>query len=191
MAWPKIILCFLLLIPSCPILLVIKTSHSVQLQRESFSPLDGVLLMNHWTKPTRSSDLLSGVCFRLAWWLSCKESTCQCRRHGFDPWIGKTPWRREWLPTPVFPCGSAGKESACNAGDMGLIPGLGRRPGKGRGYPHQYYGLEDSGRNESDMTDWLSLSALGSHSLCMKLNSIGHLVSGNIHIYINICGLPW
>ena len=35
-------------------------------------------------------------------WLSCKESTCQCRRHGFDPWIGKIPWRRDWQPTPIF-----------------------------------------------------------------------------------------
>ena len=34
-----------------------------------------------------------------------------------------------------FPCGSAGKESACNAGDLGLIPGLGRSPGEGNGYP--------------------------------------------------------
>ena len=36
---------------------------------------------------------------------SCKESTCQCRRHkrpGFDPWVGKIPWRRKWQPTPVF-----------------------------------------------------------------------------------------
>ena len=40
------------------------------------------------------------------------------RRPGFNPWVGKIPWRRERLPTPVFlgfPCGSAGKESACNA----------------------------------------------------------------------------
>ena len=39
----------------------------------------------------------------------------------------KIPWRRKWLPTPVFlgfPGGSVGKESACNAGDLGLIPGL-------------------------------------------------------------------
>ena len=34
-----------------------------------------------------------------------------------------------------FPCGSANKESACNAGDLGLIPGLGNSPGKGKGYP--------------------------------------------------------
>ena len=44
-----------------------------------------------------------------------------------------------------FPFGSAGKESACNAGDMGSILGLGRSPGKGKGYPFQYSGLENSG----------------------------------------------
>ena len=51
------------------------------------------------------------------------------------------------LPTPVFlgfPFGSAGKESAYNAGDLGLIPGLGRSAGEGKGYPLQYSGLENS-----------------------------------------------
>ena len=43
-----------------------------------------------------------------------------------------------------FPRGSAGKESSCNAGDMGSIPGLGRSPGEGKGYPVQYSGLENS-----------------------------------------------
>ena len=43
-----------------------------------------------------------------------------------------------------FPGGSAGKESSCKAGDLGLIPGLGRSPGKGNGYPLQYSGLEKS-----------------------------------------------
>ena len=43
-----------------------------------------------------------------------------------------------------FPCGSAGKESACNAGDLGSIPGLGWSPGEGNGYPLQYSGLENS-----------------------------------------------
>ena len=43
-----------------------------------------------------------------------------------------------------FPCGSAGKESACNAGDLGSIPGLGKSPGEGKGYPLQYSGLENS-----------------------------------------------
>ena len=31
-----------------------------------------------------------------------KKSACQCRRHGFSPWVGKIPWRRKWQPTPVF-----------------------------------------------------------------------------------------
>ena len=42
-----------------------------------------------------------------------------------------------------FPCGSAGKEFACNVGDLGLIPGLGRAPGEGKGYPLQDSGLEN------------------------------------------------
>ena len=51
------------------------------------------------------------------------------------------------LPSPVFlgfPGGSAGKESTCNAGDLGWIPGLGRSPGEGKGHPLQYSGLENS-----------------------------------------------
>ena len=43
-----------------------------------------------------------------------------------------------------FPCGSAGKESTCNAEDLGSIPGLERFPGEGKGYPYLYSGLEYS-----------------------------------------------
>ena len=59
---------------------------------------------------------------------------------------GKFSWRRDRLPTPVFlgfPWGSAGKESAWNMEDLGLIPGLGRAPGEGKGYPLQDSGLEN------------------------------------------------
>ena len=62
-----------------------------------------------------------------------------------------------------FPCGSAGKESACNAGDLGSIPGLGRSPEEGRGYPFQCSGPENSmncithGVTESDTTEPRSL----------------------------------
>ena len=65
----------------------------------------------------------------------------------FDSWVGKTRWRRDRLPTPVFlgfPCGSSGKESARSVGDLGSIPGLGRSPGEGKGYPLQYSSLENS-----------------------------------------------
>ena len=51
------------------------------------------------------------------------------------------------IPTPVFlgfRCGSAGKESACNVGDLGSIPGLERSPGERKGYAPQYSGLENS-----------------------------------------------
>ena len=43
-----------------------------------------------------------------------------------------------------FPGGWAGKESACNVGNLGSVPGLGRFPGEGKGYPLQYSGLENS-----------------------------------------------
>ena len=75
-----------------------------------------------------------------------KESTCNAGDPRLDSWVGKIRWRRDRLPTPVFlgfPCGSAGKESY-NVGDLGSIPGLGRSPGNGKGYPLQYSGLENS-----------------------------------------------
>ena len=69
-----------------------------------------------------------------------------------------------------YSCGLAGKESACNAGDLGLIPGLGRSPGERKGYLLQYSGLEncmDSSWSceESDMTEQLSLHFSYSYSL--------------------------
>ena len=50
----------------------------------------------------------------------------------FEPWF-----------SGGFPGGSDGKESTCNAGDPGLIPGWERSPGEGNGYPRQYSGLEN------------------------------------------------
>ena len=35
-------------------------------------------------------------------WHLCKESACQCKRHGLYLWVGKIPWRKKWQPTPVF-----------------------------------------------------------------------------------------
>ena len=57
-------------------------------------------------------------------------------RHDGHEFVGSGCW---W----GFPCGSAGKESACNVGDLDSIPGLGRSPGEGKGCPLQYFGLEN------------------------------------------------
>ena len=46
-----------------------------------------------------------------------KESACKCRRHEFDPWVGKIPWRKKWQPTPVFlPGESHGQRSLAGYG---------------------------------------------------------------------------
>ena len=95
-----------------------------------------------------------------------KESACHAGDPSFDSWVRKICWRRDRLPTSAFlgfPCTSAGKESACNARDLGSIPGLGRSPGKGKSYPLQYFGLENSvdyrpwSCKELDTTERLSL----------------------------------
>ena len=69
------------------------------------------------------------------------------------------------------PGGSDGKESSWNAGDLGSIPGMGRSPGEGKGYPLQYSGLEDSmdytwDHKEPDMTEQLSLSLTVKRVIC-------------------------
>ena len=103
-------------------------------------------------------------------------------RPRFDSWVRKIPSRRDRLPTPVFLGflgGSAGKESTCNAGDLGLIPGLGRSPGKGNGYPLQYSGLENSmdcGRllKPSSSLSAHTLPTLGSTNSADSVNSGTH-----------------
>ena len=72
-----------------------------------------------------------------------------------------------------FRCGSMGKESACNAGDLGAMPGLGRSPGEGKGYPLQYSSLENSTdclvhgvvKSQTQLSDFHSLT-LASQQPC-------------------------
>ena len=77
---------------------------------------------------------------------------------------GRSPGERDRLSTPVFlgcPGGSAGKESARNAGDLSSIPELGRFPGEEIGYPLQHFGLEKTIHEvakKSEMAEQLSLS---------------------------------
>ena len=82
-----------------------------------------------------------------------------------DSWIRKIRWRKDRLPTPVFegfPGGSAVKEYACNAGDLGSIPGLGRFPWRREMlptpvfWPGEFHGLYS--QKKSDTTEQLALS---------------------------------
>ena len=94
------------------------------------------------------------------------------------------PKRGIYLFLYIYTCfhgGSAGKESTCNAGDLGSIPGLGRSPGEGKGYPHQYSGLENSmdcivhgGHKESDMTEWLSLHLIHTRGIYLYVYTHTH-----------------
>ena len=69
----------------------------------SCSPFLSSLRLPHFLPPSP---------IRLPRWLSSKESTRQCRRCRFDPWVGKISWRRKWQPTPVFlPGKSHGQQS--------------------------------------------------------------------------------
>ena len=61
-----------------------------------------------------------------------------------SPWVHKESDTTERLNLTDLSCGSADEESSCNAGDLGSVPGLGRSPGEGKGYPLQYSGPENS-----------------------------------------------
>ena len=81
--------------------------------------------------------------------------------------------RPPYLP-PDSPCGSAGKESACNAGDLGLISGLARSPGVGKCYPLQISGLENSMdcivHEDAKSWTWLSNFHIRVHITCLLRN---------------------
>ena len=99
------------------------------------------------------------------------------RRPQFNSWVRKIHWRKDRLPTPVFlgfPGASAGKESASNVGDLDSIPGLGRSPGEGKGYPLQYSGLENS-------MDCIVYGLYNIYILCIR-----HFIHTHIYIYDKI-----
>ena len=60
--------------------------------------------------------------------------------HSLHSYRASRPLQGPHVQCEGFPCGSAGKEPTCNAGDPGSIPGLGRSPGEGKGYPLKYTG---------------------------------------------------
>ena len=77
----------------------------------------------HLQHPARLRPGMSQPSFSLGYlggWLSCKEPACQSRIPGFDPWVGRIPWRRKWQPTPVFlPGKSHGWRSLVGYGPWG------------------------------------------------------------------------
>ena len=91
------------------------------------------------------------------------------------------------LPDGGFPGGSAGKESTCNAGDLGLIAGLGRSSGEGKGYPLQYSGLEN-------FMDCIVHGAAKTQTQLNNFHSLSH-THRHMHMYthMHICSLtlPW
>ena len=95
-----------------------------------FMPLKHYIYYTH--THTHTHTYMPYIC--LPRWLSGKESTCQCRRcrrHGFNPWVRKIPWKRAWPPTPVF------------------------WPGESHGQ-RSLAGYSPWGHKESDMTEQLS-----------------------------------
>ena len=84
-----------------------------------------------------------------------------------------------------FPGSSTGKESSCNVGDLGSIPGLGRSPGEGKGCPLQYSGLENSmdcivrgvAKSRTRLSDF--------HSLTPQCRGLSHLTDHLEHLIIS------
>ena len=77
-------------------------------------------------------------------WLLRKKDEKSPTQPDTSSWNFRTQGQRDLKILMGFPDSSVGKESACNVGNLGSIPGLGRSSGEGKGYPLQYSGLEDS-----------------------------------------------
>ena len=89
-----------------------------------------------------------------------------------------------------FPGGSAGKESTCNTGDLGSIPGLGRSPGEGNGYSLLYSGLENSmdcmihgvAKNQTLLSDFTLLLCIYYMLFCNHLSFIINIITYSTNI---------
>ena len=123
-----------------------------------------------WEDPLEKGEETHGSVLGLPWWLSWSRIHLQCRRPQLSSWFRKISGRRDRVPTPVFlvfPGGSDSIESACGAGDLGSLSGLGRSPRGGHSNPFHYSSLENphgqwsleaqsSGSQRVRPTEWLS-----------------------------------
>ena len=99
-----------------------------------------------------------------------------------------------------FPGGSDGQESACSAGVLGSIPGLGRSPGEGNSCPLQYSCLEIPGREgqatvhgvtKSDMTEWLSHYFQALYSVPSIYSNIRFCTNATLLWWLSLCSVVW
>ena len=106
-----------------------------------------------------STNKMQGNCF-YPWWLGRFRICLQCRRPRFDAWVRKIPWRKEWLPTPVF------------------------LPGETHGQ-RSLVGYSPWGRKESDTTGWLT-HTFSMYYQISKSNLIGFLKKFYLKIFFKV-----
>ena len=102
----------------------------------------------------------------------------QCRRPWLDSWVRKIPWRKDRLTHSSilgFPWWSDSKESTCNVGDLGLIPGLGRSPGGGHGNPLQYPWRENPWTEEPGGLQSMGSQRVGHDWVSKHSTTLAHL----------------
>ena len=95
---------------------------SVRMQCQADKESSKTLQVHSIMFPSGTATVYQGICTvrKLSWVARGKESTCQSRRHKFDLWVRKTPWRRKRQPTPVFfPGKSLGQRSLAGYGPGG------------------------------------------------------------------------
>ena len=116
--------------------------------------------------PSHFSEVIQTCKFQMGYTLFRDPANHKENQNSLQGWIKELTFPKSVMPRlgriishikEGLPTSSVGKESTCIAGDAGLIPGSGRSPGEGKGYPLQYSGLENSmdspwGRKESDTT---------------------------------------
>ena len=78
--------------------LLLRDTYPSKLEFDTFSPETDPFLSSFLSHIFWNTQFVWG----LPWWVGGKESTCQCRRREFDPWVRKIPWRRKWQPSPIF-----------------------------------------------------------------------------------------
>ena len=118
------------------------------------------------------------------WWWTGRPGVLQSMgsqrvRHDQVTELNWTELNRQALKGKGFPGGSDGKELACNAGDLGLVTGLGRSPGEGNGYPLQCSCLEKEFRGQRGLAG----ESMGSHTFFLsKRKGISTLNSEEIQL---------